>query len=290
MPRRAPAVERVIAVLNLLAAHPGQPYTLSDIARDLSLNKATLHAILWALTQAGYLVRDPVAKSYTVGPALIALGNAAMEGFAVVHSAMPEMEALTADLGHDCVASAAIHDEIVILARTGTPQPFGVNILPGMRVPLSPPLGTVFIAWSGQEEIDRWLSRVGPAAAADKKNLDRYREAVEGVRSRGFSIGVASSTESRSGGRSLEESVRNLPAEYALLELDNSDSYMLRHIGAPVFGSRGEVVLALFLMGFQNEIPAEQVPKMAERLQMACRRISDAIDGRTPAELASAGA
>ena len=54
MPRRAPAVERVIAVLNLLAAHPGQPYTLSDIARDLELNKATLHAILWALTQAGF--------------------------------------------------------------------------------------------------------------------------------------------------------------------------------------------------------------------------------------------
>jgi DNA-binding IclR family transcriptional regulator len=284
MPRRAPAVERVIAVLNLLAAHPGQPYTLSDIARDLSLNKATLHAILWALTQAGYLVRDPLAKSYTVGPALIALGNAAMEGFAVVHSAMPEMEALTEDLGHDCVASAAIHDEIVILARTGTPQPFGVNVLPGMRVPLAPPLGTVFVAWSGQEEIDRWLARVGPAAA--KKNLDRYRDAVETVRARGFSVAIAPGTNGSGPSRALEESVRDIPAEYALLELDNSDTYMLRHIGAPVFGSRGEVVLALFLIGFQNEIPADEVPKMAERLQVACERISQAIDGRTPPQLA----
>jgi DNA-binding IclR family transcriptional regulator len=196
------------------------------------------------------------------------------------------MESLTTDLGHDCVASAAIHDEIVILARTGRPQPFGVNVLPGMRVPLAPPLGTVFVAWSGQEEIDRWLARVGPSAA--KRNIDRYRNAVEAVRARGFSIGVSTSgTKTLAGRRSLEESARNLPAEYALLELDNS-SYMLRHIGAPVFGSRGEVVLALFLMGFQNEIPAQEVPKMADRLRLACGRISGAIDGRSP-ELAETG-
>lgn len=288
MPRRAPAVERVIAVLNLMAAHSSQPYTLSDIARDLGLNKATLHAILWALTQAGYLVRDPIAKSYTVGPALIALGSASLEGFAVVRSAIPEMEALTVDLGHDCVASAAIRDEIVILARTGTPQPFGINVLPGMRVPLAPPLGTVFVAWSGQEEIDRWLARVDPAAATN--NLDRYREAVEAVRIRGYSVAVAPEIENAPARRALEDSVQDIPVEYALLELDNSASYKLRHIGAPVFTSRAEVVLALFMIGFQNEIPAEQVHRMVERLQLACRRISEAIDGRAPVHLAPMGA
>jgi DNA-binding IclR family transcriptional regulator len=282
MPRRAPAVERVIAVLNLLAAHPGQPHTLSDIARELGLNKATLHAILWALTQEGYLARDPIAKSYTVGPALIALGNAAMEGFAVVHSAMPEMQALTADLGYDCVASAAINDEIVILARTGAPRPFGINVLPGMRVPLAPPLGTVFVAWSGSEEIDRWLARVGPEAA--KNNIERYRQAVEAVRSRGYSVALAPGDENSAARRGIGQSLTEVErVEYALLELDNSASYLLRHIGAPVFGTRGEVVLALFLIGFQNEIPAEEVPRMAAQLQDASARVSQAINGHEPA-------
>jgi len=110
MARRAPAVERAVAVLNLLAAHPQQRYTLSEIARDLKLNKATLHAILGALTDEGYLVRDPAAKSYALGPALVALGNSAVSTYPAAECAVPEMRALTDELGLDCVASAAISD------------------------------------------------------------------------------------------------------------------------------------------------------------------------------------
>src|SRR5688500_1362500 len=98
MPRRAPAVERSIAVLNLLAQHPGARYTLSEIARDLSVNKATLHAILWALTEGGYLVRDPEGKSYALGPALVAVGNAALSSFSAADVARPHMDALADEL------------------------------------------------------------------------------------------------------------------------------------------------------------------------------------------------
>src|ERR1051326_113813 len=140
MARRAPAVELAVAVLNYLAAHPGERFTLSEIARDLTLNKATLHAILGALTESGYLVRDPEAKIYGLGPALVALGNSAVGSFPAVDTAMPEMQALTDDLGFDCVASAAIQNEIVILARSGMPRPFGINVQPGQRLPLPPPL------------------------------------------------------------------------------------------------------------------------------------------------------
>src|SRR5207247_4021253 len=133
------------------------------------------------------LVRQPDAKTYGVGPALIALGNAATASSPAVDAALPEMRALSDDLGLDCVASAAIHDEIVILARTGTPGPFGLNIQPGMRLPLVPPLGTVFVAWSDQKTIDRYLAKVEP----QKGELERYRGAVEAVRDRGYSTGVA---------------------------------------------------------------------------------------------------
>jgi DNA-binding IclR family transcriptional regulator len=277
VPRRAPAVERVIAVLNLLAAHPGQADTLSDIARDLSLNKATLHALLWALTETGYLFRDPQTKSYTLGPALIALGNAATEGSTVVQAAKPEMEALRAELGFDCICSAAIQDEIVILARTGRPRPFGINVLPGMRVPLAPPLGTVFVAWSPDAEIERYLARVGPVGSS--KQLDHYRRAVKVVASRGYSVALASEGQSL-GNQALEESVRGLlPNDYALLDIDPKASYRLRHVAAPVFGTRGEVVVALFLIGFQGEVPGEKLPAIAERVQQACDRISRSIRG-----------
>ncbi|HJP65858.1 MAG TPA: hypothetical protein VKA30_06105, partial [Actinomycetota bacterium] len=81
----------------------------------------------------------------------------------------------------------------------------------------------------------------------------------------------------------MEEGVKGLRTdEYALIELDRAESYRLSHIGAPVFGPGGEVTLALFLIGFQDQIPAEQVPKYADRLMEACATITRAIRGREP--------
>ena len=292
MARRAPAVERAVAVLNYLAAHSGDRFTLSEIARDLTLNKATLHAILGALSEAGYLVRESDAKTYGLGPALVALGNSAVGSFPAVDTAMPEMQALTDELGIDCVASAAIHDEIVILARSGTPRPFGINVQPGQRLPLRPPLGSVFVAWSKQDRLERYLSRVGPSASKDAR--ERYRRAIAAVRARGYSVGLEGppppprrSPQGRRRGAAhaptLEESVRGVEIEeYSLIELDPAASYRLNHIGAPVFGPDGEVALGLFLIGFAGGIPAEQVPEQAARLLSACERVTKAIQGKAP--------
>jgi DNA-binding IclR family transcriptional regulator len=290
MARRAPAVERAIAVLNFLASHPGERFTLSEIAREVDLNKATLHAILGALTQAGYLLREEPKKSYGLGPSLIALGNSALDTNPVVQIAVPEMQALSDELSLDCVCSSAIHGEILILAAS-SPRPFGIYVLPGQRLPLVPPLGTVFVAWSDSTEIDRWLSKLGPRI--NKGDRDRYRSAVDAVRVRGYSIGLEGEAQQRlvkalsysahEGSGSVRNSVRRLRTdEYALIELEPARTYRLNHIGAPVFDPNGDVALGIFLIGFQGDIPAEDVPRFAERLVAAAHRVTKAIHGRSP--------
>jgi DNA-binding IclR family transcriptional regulator len=284
--RRAPAVERAVAVLNFLAAHPDERFTLSEIARSTGLNKATLHAILAALTESGYVLREEERKTYGLGPTLVALGGAAVESNPAVQLAVPHMQALSEELGLDCVASTAIEDQIVILQRTSSPGPFGIEIQPGQRLPLAPPLGTVFVAWSSPAEIDRWLAKVGPSAS--KADIRRYRQAVESVRARGYSLGLGPEVLRRVEGprhrrRSLEENVRAIRVdEYALIELDNSATYRLNHIGAPIFGPDGRVTLALFLIGFQGDIPAAEVPRYAERLRYSCAAVTEKIGGREP--------
>lgn len=286
MARRAPAVERSIAVLNFLAGRPEERYTLSEIARSTDLNKATLHAILGALTESGFVIREEERKTYGLGPALVALGGAAVESNPAVQLAVPHMEALSDELGLDCVASTAIEDQIVILQRTSSRRPFGIDVQPGQRLPLAPPLGTVFVAWSSALEIDHWLAQVGPSAS--KADIKRYRQAVDSVRARGYSLGLGPqprAAESPSRGRrpSLEENVRAIRVdEYALVELDHSSSYRLNHIGAPIFTANGRVSLALFLIGFQGDIPASEVPRYAERLRYSCAAITEKIGGREP--------
>lgn len=284
MARRAPAVERSVAVLNFLATHPAERFTLSEIARATDLNKATLHAILAALNASGYVLREEERKTYSLGPALVALGSAAVEANPAVQVAGPQMQLLSSELELDCVASAAIEDRIVILARTSSRRPFGIDVQPGQRLPLAPPLGTVFVAWSPAEDIDRWLAKVGPSATG--ADIERYRQAVESVRARGYSIGlggeaVADAEEDEA--TTLAESVARIRVdEYALIELDHSSAYRLNHVGAPVFDADGRVALAVFLIGFHGDIPAAEVPRYAERLRYACQSVTEAIGGQEP--------
>lgn len=288
MARPAPAVDRTVAVLNHLATHPTRQFTLSELARELDLNKATAHGMLATLADAGYVTRDPAAKTYGLGAALIALGNAALASTPAARLAQPHMTTLSREFDLECVASAAIADEIVILARAGTPRPLGINVEPGQRLPLAPPLGTVFVAWSDAQAIDRWLSHVGPEQS--QADLERYRQALATVRERGYSVALGGEGQQRlvqalqdaghepKGARGSEE--------YALVELAGDSRYRINHIGAPVFGPRGEVSLALFLIGFRGQIAAEAVPRYADRLREAADAVTVALRGRHPAAIA----
>ena len=277
MARPAPSIDRTVAILNFLAAHPDDAFTLSELCRRLSITKATAHAMLNALADAGYLLRHPTDKTFTLGPALIAVGSAAAaRRMEVVDYARDEMRRLAGELRVQVVATTAMGEEIVVLAREGEAEPFRVTLDVGQRLPLVPPIGTVFVAWSPPGEIDRWLRRGGREVTDAQR--DRYRAAVEAVRRRGWSVGVEVPGAMASGTR-LEELAHD---EYLLLELEKAQTYRLSHISAPVFGPDGTVVLALNLLGFPGLLRAEQVPELADRLVTAALTVTKSIHGRAP--------
>jgi DNA-binding IclR family transcriptional regulator len=285
MARRAPAIERAVAVLNHLAAHPSEQFSLSELARELDLNKATAHAMLNALAEAGYLTRDPRDKSYGLGPGLIAVGTAALESNPAARVAQGPMEKVSRELELECVASAAIGGEIVILESAGVARPLGISIQPGLRLPLVPPLGSVFVAWAGAGQIDEWLAAVGPGASGE--DLDRYRQALRVVRERGYSVGLGGDEQQRMiESLTASDGIHRAPTapgeEYALVELADETPHRINHVGAPVFGPDGRVQIALFLIGFRGEIPASEVPAYAERLKQAADEVTASIGGVIP--------
>ena len=46
----------------------------SDVVRELDLSQATAHAILKTLSDRGWVQRDPVTKTFSLGPALTLIG------------------------------------------------------------------------------------------------------------------------------------------------------------------------------------------------------------------------
>ncbi len=302
MTRSAPGAERVVALLNFLSAHPGQSFGASELARRLSFSKATLLSMLGSLVDAGYLLRHPTSKAYSLGPALIAVGSAAARQFAPVDYALDEMRLLSEELGVQCVAGAVVAGEIVMLARTGEPRPFGTSVSPGQRLPLAPPLGTVYLAWASPDDIDAWLDKLGPDATTSQRQ--RFLDALGAVRERGFAIGLEAVAKLRlsqalsalpgdAGPERLREIVEGLVAELeheesVLSEFASSSDPRqippgsISHLSAPVFGSDGHVVLAMNLIDLPRDLPPVEIDRYARKLCDAAYRVTKAIGGRQP--------
>jgi len=277
MARPAPGVDRAVEVLDFLTDHPRDAFSLSELARRLDINKATAHAVLNALTDHGYLLRHPVRKDFRLGPRLIAVGQAARDQYPIVEFARDELRRLSEDLGTECVASAPVDDQMVIVDRAGPVQPIGLTVAVGYRFPLVPPMGTVFMAWSSPDEIDGWLRRVGPDVTEAQR--DRYRLALAAVRERGYSAGLDAD-----GSRSLAEAqAGDLDGdEYQLIEMRGAEEHRVTTIGAPVFDTEGRVALGVFILGFRDALTAVQIPDVAERLMKATGAITESIHGRPP--------
>ena len=190
--KMSPSADRTIRILNHLAEHAEQAFTFSQLRRDLGMSSGTLHALLATLVKASYVRRNPDALTYSLGPALLALGAAARSGYRLVDDLVPEMERMSAELGLTCHASVAQNDEMVVIARSGPVEPFGRRVRVGERYPLTPPFGTAFVAWSDPASVDDYLARSDPPLRPDDR--ERCRGALERVRQRGYAVSLNPST------------------------------------------------------------------------------------------------
>ena len=59
--------------------------------------------------------------------------------------ARPHMQQLSDELALECHAGVQVADQILVVARTGARQPFGLGVEVGQRLPLVPPLGVVWL-------------------------------------------------------------------------------------------------------------------------------------------------
>jgi DNA-binding IclR family transcriptional regulator len=287
--RPSPGVARVVGVLDFLAEHPDEVFNLSELCRRVDMNKATAHSLLGELTDAGYLVRDPVDKTYGLGPRLLAIGLAAgHDERAVLSRARRHLRRLAGELDARCVASTVRGDDIVILEVAGRERPFRTSIQAGHRLPFVPPVGTVFIAWSPEAEIERWLGRAGDDVAAT--NLATYRAAIDAVRRKGCSLSLDGPARRRLeavlGGDepgAVAEAVHDLVREpYFLLDVDAGADYELSFLAAPVFGPDGRVVLAITVYDLPPLTSASDVETLVRQVLGTTSTITAAIGGVEP--------
>lgn len=279
MARSSPGVKRMVSVLNFFAEHPGQAFTLTDIVRALKLSRATCHALLTGLVEYGYLYRTS-DKSYVIGPALVAIGRIANEHFSPLQVAQPEMRALADQFDAICSAFFRQGSDVVVRGRATSMSHLGYSIPLGARLPLRPPFGAIYYAWSPPAEVERWLGQLSPRPEPDQR-ADMIR-GMAFAREHGFAFGIRT-TRASFPPVEPERTIIERPAEFpaaALHEIDADKAYRLAFVLAPVFDRKGKVEFVLGLVGFDRQVSGADVMGMGQALRAACDRISDYITGR----------
>jgi len=295
MARPAPAASRAIQILDLLVTHPAERFTLTELVRRTGMSLGSAHAVLAVLERSGHVRRHPVTKAYTLGPALVVAGVVALEHHPGIDAARRALSPLAEELGVGTVLTARTTDEIIFVARAGRHTATGPDVREGERVPFVPPFGTVFLAWSDTDEIDRWLAR---ATRPTPDLVDRARVALAAVRHRGTAVTFGTATQRALGERALSlaaepsrhdlrEDVNVLTAllateDYPLVDLAARGPFDIGMIAAPVFDADANVIAAVSAFGFPEPLDGDALTSAIERVRSAGARATRESRGRMP--------
>lgn len=255
-------------------------YSLTDIVRSLDLNPASCHALLGAMTRDGYLVKHSQGRRYQLGPALIAIGHGALQCHPIVAAARSQIIRMSTELDLDSLLTARIGDSLIALASDGPGRAPTLRV--GQRVPLIPPLGTPFLAWAGEAEVQAWLAKANASAGAE---IARLRQSLAVVRERGFAVTLRSSKQGEAGQAVLGlaeepfaderqrlaiELIGRMGEDYLMIDALPNNLHHVGLISAPVFDAEGAVVCTLSLFGFDRPLSLSRITSMGEALRRYC--------------------
>lgn len=287
MRRPALSASRSLDVIDFLATLPSTSFTMSQIARAVNINVATCHAILNELTARGYLSRSAAKKSYSLGPALIGIGNAAIRSQPLIARAQALATGLSQEHGVPVALTRLIGDEIVGIFSIHSDNSAGKAARPGTRLPMIPPIGAPFLAWSSEQRIDAWIARRPDADNPDL--VGRWRKELERVRERGFQVLLRSPvsgyfpqllSELSAGESVLDykkyiiEHVGSSDVTMRQLETIEPDAlYQVLLIAAPIFDESNQAVYNLCIGDLAAAVSGETIRMLADSLLGVCVRI-----------------
>lgn len=208
------------------------------------------------------------------------------------------VRAVASAIGADCSLMARVGDEAVFLTADGPTGDHGADTpAVGHRIPLIPPVGTVFYVESEDAAVDQWLAR----AKAPEDEVARFRAQLAAVRAKGYSVSLKPGADvdriglmnDYSGSdvmpvheRRLRQMIRESTGLYEP-ELIDGQRYDLHSVILPVPSGTGQTKLAVRLSGLPQGVTRAEVERWVSGLQRAIGGATDAQDQSAASDVAA---
>lgn len=159
---RAPALEKGLDVLELLAARSG-PMTLTAIVHALDRSHGELFRMVQVLEQRGYIEQDPAEDGYRLTDRLFSLGMQQPRTASLIEAALPVMRQLAFEIGQSCHLALHTRGQMVVVARMESGEQLGFSVRVGYRRPLMQTAsGMILYAHQPEDVRRRWEAMFDP--------------------------------------------------------------------------------------------------------------------------------
>lgn len=238
-------VDRVFSLLEYLSLAQ-EPKGPTEIAKATQLHKSTVHRLLTALCNRGYVEKTPDG-TYLIGIKLIEIASNRINNLELQTEARPLLSDLHSELGLIVHLGILDHNEVVYVEKMDISRNLRLYAQIGMRVPAHcSSLGKCLLASLSGDDIDFLLP---------KENLTQYTpNTITTV-------------------QELKEHLREVRQQG--WGMDNEE-YILgnRCVAAPIYDYRGEVIAAVSASGPTSLLSDERIPSVIEKVQSITAQIS----------------
>lgn len=164
-----------------------------DIAERTGLPRSSVARITATLTELGYLEYVAAQEKYTLGVGVLGLGQNYLSGLDVRERARPLMQALSEEMNATVALAARDGDQMVFLEICHGPQPFGLRMGVGERVPRgTTALGRAVHAALPEAERRRVVEAVRKSAKGETRErlLKGLEQGVKDYERHGFCLSL----------------------------------------------------------------------------------------------------
>jgi IclR family KDG regulon transcriptional repressor len=243
------AVERALTILEAVGQRAGG-MTNSEISRRLGIPKSSASYILRVLERRGYLHRDASTGRYRLGLELLTLARGVETGDDVREAALPILRQLADRCRLTAHLGVIDQHEAVYLEKAEVPGLIKMGTYPGCRTDChSTSIGKAILAHVAGHEVEAVARERGLAKRTPRTitSLARLRRELDTVRARGYAVD------------------------------DEENNLGVRCVAAPIFDATGHVVASINVSGTTGQIVDDALPKIAEAVKDAARRVSQKL-------------
>jgi DNA-binding IclR family transcriptional regulator len=236
----------ILRFLTEVKAH----FKISEVARELHLDRSTTYRILLSLEKGGLVEKDKETGEYSLGLFAFEIGNAYLNRIDFPKVSKPIMTDLALKVQETVHLAVLSGTEIVYVDKVDSPRPLGIMSKIGQRAPLHcTALGKVLLAFQPEDDLKRILRQLKLIALTSNTIISKQRlmEELRAIRRQGYALD----------NREIEEDVEC--------------------IGAPIRDHRANVIAALSISGPQRKINTPQEKQFVSSVVKAAGLISSKL-------------